>query len=442
MPKHLFLLMGILCLLGGPVAVLAQGPGQRAYLAGENFRKQNKCLDAISQYDEAIRAEPSNYKYYFQRGKCEYQLDRVEEAVVSFQATIDYRPDFTPAYSLLAKIYKDQKDYPNAIYHYEQAARYERDGGRKVQYLLLLVNLLLKEDRVVDARRHIETARDIDPTNPNILFYTAEIATLGEDWDGARRAYEKALESDRLKSASPTEQAKYYYGLGVALSKLGDSAGARRAWNKANFGPYKALIAQQVTETSHVHYYKVAVSYYLNGEYEEAEAFIEEALALQRDFSSAYILKGKIAYKTGNASRAISYYQQAMEMEKAPEKKAKILRMIALLQLNQNDYSGTLNTLGQMQQVLPQASNTSEYLSLQARAEYGARRYQDAVNTLQELLKGGVDTKSRAKYSFMLGMAARQAGQPDLAREAFQNAMYGPYKPAAKAELDKLGERG
>ena len=51
----------------------AQGPGKRAYLAAENLRKQNKCRDALTQYDEAIKMEPNNYKYYFQRGKCEYK---------------------------------------------------------------------------------------------------------------------------------------------------------------------------------------------------------------------------------------------------------------------------------------------------------------------------------------------------------------------------------
>ncbi|RMG60471.1 MAG: hypothetical protein D6722_20840 [Bacteroidetes bacterium] len=441
MPKHLILLT-VLVSISFSTGLWAQGPGKRAYMAAENFRKQNKCQDAIMQYDEAIKAEPTNYRYYFQRGKCEYKLNRIEEAINSFQFTIDYQADFTPAYSLLAKIYKDQKDYANAVYNYEQAARYERNSGRKVQYLLLLVNLLLKEERVADARRHIERARDLDPTNPNILFYTAEIATLSEDWEGARRAYEKALTSDRLKEASPTEQAKYYYGLGVALSKLGDSAGARRAWSKANFGPYKDLIAQQVMQASHVHYYKVAVSYYLNGEYEEANAFVDEALALQRNFSSGYILKGKIAYKSGNARQALTHYQRAMEMEANPQKKAKILRMMAQMQLADDNYADALSTLAQITEVIPQAANSSDLLSLKARAEYGARRYAEATTTLQALMNTGLDTKARAKYSFMLGMAARRTGDMELAREAFQNAMYGPYKPAAKAELDKLPSRG
>ena len=210
-----------------PLTMLGQGPGKRAYLAAENLRKQNKCRDAINQYDEAIKLEPANYKYYFQRGKCEYKLKEFNMAKESFKSTVEYKRNFTPAYSLLAKIYKNEKDYANAVYYYEEAARYESNSGRKVQYKLLLVNLLLKEGRISDARNHIEEAKRIDPTNPNILFYNGEILGMQKNWNAARREYERALESERLKAAAPAEKAKYYYGLGVALSNLGDNAGAK-----------------------------------------------------------------------------------------------------------------------------------------------------------------------------------------------------------------------
>jgi len=134
--------------LGFCIQMIAQGPGQASYLQAENLRKQNNCRDAIQKYDEAIRLEPGNYKYYFQRGKCQYTMKDIDMAIASFKATVDYQPNFTPAYSLLAKIYKTQSDFDNAIYYYEQAARYESNTKRKVQYQLLRVNLRHKQDRV------------------------------------------------------------------------------------------------------------------------------------------------------------------------------------------------------------------------------------------------------------------------------------------------------
>lgn len=429
-----------LLLVGFGLQSFAQGPGNASYLQAENLRKQNNCRDAIMKYDEAIRLEPGNYKYYFQRGKCQYTMKDVEMAINSFKATVQYQPNFTPAYSLLAKIYKTENDFDNAIYYYEQAARYENNSKRKVQYQLLLVNLLLKEDRVYDAKRHIDEARRLDPENPNILYYSAEIDVQDGRWAEAKEAYETALSSERLASSPPAELAKYYYGLGLCLSNLGDAAGAQRAWAKANFGPYRQLIQQQMLKTNHVYYYKIAVSYYLNGEYSEAETYIAKALELQRNFSSAFVLKGKIAQKQNNIRQAIQYYEQAIENEPNPAKKMKMYSLIANLQLNNNDAYGALSTITDALSVDSRGSASLYYLK--AKAEYSSGRHNEAISTLNRLLEAGVDTKSKARYSFMLGMASKKIGDYEAAKEAFRNAMYGPYKPAAKIELTKLEERG
>ncbi|MEM8892726.1 MAG: tetratricopeptide repeat protein, partial [Bacteroidota bacterium] len=134
----------------------SQGPGRAYFEKGENFRKQSKCKEAIDSYNQAIRQEPSNYKYYFMMAKCQLQLKYIEEAKNSLEATVEYQPKFTSAYSLLAKIYKGEEDYDQAIYNYEQAARWSSDKKKKIQYELLLVNLLIKQDREEEARRHID----------------------------------------------------------------------------------------------------------------------------------------------------------------------------------------------------------------------------------------------------------------------------------------------
>ncbi len=426
--------------LGFCIQMIAQGPGQASYLQAENLRKQNNCRDAIQKYDEAIRLEPGNYKYYFQRGKCQYTMKDIDMAITSFKATVDYQPNFTPAYSLLAKIYKTESDFDNAIYYYEQAARYESNTKRKVQYQLLLVNLLLKQDRVYDAKRHIDEARRIDPENPNILYYSAEIDVQDGRWAEAKQAYETALGSDRLSSSPPAELAKYYYGLGLCMSNLGDAAGAQRAWAKANFGPYRQLIQQQMLKTNHVYYYKIAVSYYLNGEYSESETYIAKALDLQRNFSSAFILKGKIAQKQNNVRQAIQFYEQAIEHEANPAKKMQMYAMIANLQLNNDDSYGALSTINNA--LVLDSRGSAKLYYLKAKAEYSSGRNNEAISTLERLLEAGVDTKSKARYSFMLGMAAKKVSDYDKAKEAFKNAMFGPYKPAAMTELTKLEERG
>ncbi len=434
--KLYLLLLFLTILILTPMQSVAQNtPGRAAFIQGENMRKQNRCQDAIDKYMEAISAEPQNYKYFFAKGKCEYKLQNMEAAKESFRRTVEYRENYSPAYSLLAKIFRDEGKVDDAIYYYEQAAKYERSDSRKLQYKLLVINLLLKEDRTYDARRHIDEARELDPTNPKILYYTAELAAQDEDWRRAKDDYELALNSDELKSASPAVKAKYYYGLGLAYSNLGDNENARKAWAKANFGPYKNMIQQQMQQTSHVYFYKIAISYYMNGEYEESEKYIEKALELQRDFSSAFILRGKIEKKRGNISRAIQNYEDAIQLEKDPARRAKMYSLVASLQLSNNDSYGALASIDRALDANP---NNSNLLYMRAKAEYGSGRFSDAINTLDKLLSAGVDTRSKARYNFMKGMAARKAGDMDIAKKAFEEARYGPYKPAASIELDKL----
>lgn len=432
---YLLLLFACILILIPSQSIAQTSPGRAAFIQGENMRKQNRCQDAIDKYNEAISAEPKNYKYFFARGKCEYKLKQIEDAKESFRRTVEERENYSPAYSLLAKIYRDEGKVDDAIFYYEQAARYERSDSRKLQYKLLVINILLKEDRTYDARRHIDEAREIDPSNPKILYYTAELAAQDEDWRRAKDDYELALNSEELKSASPAEKAKYYYGLGLAYSNLGDNENARKAWAKANFGPYKNMIQQQLQQTSHVYFYKIALSYYLNGEFEESETYISKALELQRDFSSAFILRGKIEKKRGNMSRAIQFYEDAIDLEKDPARKAKMYSLVASLQLSNNDSYGALASIGRALDANP---NNSSLLFMQAKAEYGSGRYTDAIATLDKMLSAGVDTRTKARYNFMKGMAARRAGDLDIAKKAFEEARYGPYKPAASIELDKL----
>ena len=51
------------------VGAMAQSPGRQAFMKAENLRKGKRYQEAIESYDEAIRLEPGNYRYYFSKGK-------------------------------------------------------------------------------------------------------------------------------------------------------------------------------------------------------------------------------------------------------------------------------------------------------------------------------------------------------------------------------------
>ncbi|MCB9231808.1 MAG: tetratricopeptide repeat protein [Bacteroidia bacterium] len=416
----------------------AQNPGKAAYVQGENLRKQNKCDEAVLKYQEAFKLEPENYRYSFAEGKCYYKLKQYDLAISAFEKTASAKPDFTAAYSILAKIYTRQKDYGKAIEYYDLAAKYEDNKDRKVSYKLLIVQMLLQDGKTNEAMSHISEAKAIDPQNLKILYYDAKISNKNGDYENAKSSM--LVATPQLKDAPPAKSAPYFYELGYAYNQLGDYQGAKAAWDNANFGPYKSLIAQQLSKNSPAYFYKTAVSYFTAGEYSQAESQISNALELQNDFPPATILQGKIAKKQGNLSQAASYFNQAANSESDPEKKAQLLMYALTTQVDAGDFSGALSTANN---VLASSPGNTTAMFIKAQAQYKMGQYSSSISTLESLLSNpSLDAMSKAKYNFTLGMAAKNNMDTEKAKNAFKNAMGGPFKPAAKAELDLLLGKG
>jgi tetratricopeptide (TPR) repeat protein len=438
MKAHKFTSLLLLFLLSFFKISIAQPPtgsGRQAFLQAEEMRKQNKCADAINRYEEAIKAEPNNYKYWFQKGLCEQKEKRIDIAKQSFTKSIELNKEFTPAYAQMAKIFKDEKDIENTISFYEQAANNEKQPGRKVQYELILVNLLIKQDKVFDAKRHWEEAQKLDPNNIKVHYYAGEIKAADNDWAGAKEDYLKATEVPEFNALPPAEKAQYYYALGLSYNKLNDLENAKKAWSKASIGPFKQLIEQQLMKSNHQYYYKVAASYYLNDEFDDAEVNIQKALEINPTFSAAHVLRGRIARKKNDLRGAAENYERAIEAEKEQANKAKLYVALSQIQMLDNNFTSALSSLEEAIAAIPGNKNL-QYM--RAKAQYGAGRYADAIRSAEELISSSTDQKAKARFSFLLGVAAKRNGDKDKAKVGFQGAMFGSFKPAARIELDKL----
>lgn len=431
-----YCLLFLIFLPFGQIQGLAQG--KTAYQQAEIFRKENKFPQAIKKYNEAISREPDNYKYYFQKGRSEFALKRYAYARASFQKTIELRANFASGYAWQAKTAKALNMTEDAIANYELAAEYESNKPVQLQYYLLLINLLVEEEEIEKAKMTLLDAEKLTSSNENILYFKGKIAEKEERWEDAQKLYETALTSKGLKGASDGAKAKFYYGLGLARKELGDEKGAQEAWEKAQFGPFQQLIAQQNEENGPAYAYRAALSYYFNEEYEEAKEYANRVIELKKDYSGAYILLAKIEDKLGHTDEAINYYSQAINLEKDPVKKANAQMDLASLHLKDNRPGSALTTIQQAKATEARLMKSLKFLAIQARAEYNSGNFDDAVRSLEMLLQANLDSKKKAKYSFLLGMAAKKAGEIDKAREAFKNALYGPYKPAAEIELKEL----
>lgn len=427
---HYLFLLVFLTSLG--VSAMAQSPGRSAYVKAENLRKSKRYEEAIVKYDEAIKAEPGNYRYYFSQGKCYYAMKNYDLALSSFEETVEYKKDFVFAYTLIAKIYRKKGEKANAIYYYDLAFQNEGDPNRKVGYKMEAVKLLLQDGKTEEAQQHLAEVKQVAPENLNILYFDAKISNQNGDHQRALSNMQTA--TAQLENVPPAKSAKYWYELGYAYNQLDDYQNAQKAWEKAYFGRYKTLIDRERSKNSPSYFYRMAVSYYSVGNYDESREQIDKVLQLQNNFSAAYMLMGRMAKKQGNYNSAVENYRSAASFEQDPNKKVKLQMMLTALQLDAGDFSGALSSAND---ILGSQPNNNRVKFYKAQAQYQMGQYGGSISTLEALLNDASDAKSKAKYNFVLGMAAKNT-DVERAKVAFKAAMVGPYKPAAKNELDKL----
>jgi tetratricopeptide (TPR) repeat protein len=429
----LHLLLTLIFCCATALSVLGQGPGKNAYMQAENLRKTKRYAEAVQKYDEAIKLEAGNYRYFFARGKCYYEMKEYDLALSSFEESIEYKKDNVFAYTLIAKIYRRKNDNANAVYYYDLAFQHEQDPKRKVSYKMEAIKLLLQDGKTADAQKHLQEVKAVEPDNPNILYFDAKISNENGDYENARKNMEVA--TTKLEGQPPAQAAKFWYELGYACNKLGDYACSSKSWEKAYFGKYKALIDREKSINSPAFYYRIAMSYYTAGDYDRSREQINKSIELQNNFSAAYLLMGKIDKKQGNYNEAIQNYKKAANFEEDPTKKAKLLTNLGSLQVDAGDYSGAL---GSINEALSKQTGNPQLTYLKSLCQYHLGQYESAISGLEALSLSTQDAGAKAKYSFLIGMCAKNT-DVEKAKAAFKSAAGGaPFKAASKVELDKL----
>jgi Tfp pilus assembly protein PilF len=109
-----------------------RGEPQRARTDAYNERaiawSHKKDIDrAIADYDEAIRLEPTHFRYY-ERGELWGKKRNFDRAIADYGEAIRLNPDYRIAYSSRAGAYMSKQDYDRAIADYNRVISFNPDS--------------------------------------------------------------------------------------------------------------------------------------------------------------------------------------------------------------------------------------------------------------------------------------------------------------------------
>jgi tetratricopeptide (TPR) repeat protein len=426
------MVMAVVWTLAIPFATFAQDEATMVFNRAEHLRKSNNLIAAIDEYERAIALDGSNPRFPFSKGMCYVTLKDFENAVLAFEQTVKLKPDFVPAYTMLAKCYESLDRFMKVEEALDKAFQHDTDIAKRLKYKESIIQIFIKQENYDRALRHVNDAKAAAPGDPEMLYFEAMINNKKGNYEQAKKAMLSVTAT--LTTKEPQRIAKYYYELGFAYNKLGEYEKSGEAFNLANFGPYKPLIAK----LSPQYYMSAALCYLKLNDFEKCKELLQTALKMQHNFSQAYMMLANIAKMEADQSEAIKIFQQALKAETDAQRQAKIYQSLAQLQLENGKFQDAIKSAEAYLKIDEKDYNV---MFIQAMAHYKLKNYKQAV-TLFDRLAGwvGLDLETKSKHEFALGIVYKEMKNYDMARQAFKRAQGGSFKTVAAMAEEEIAQ--
>ena len=343
--KKRILFIGLSCLISG--FVFAQTP-HKFYKIADSLAKQGKYEKAIPYYNQALKLDQSNEKYFRGRGYSYIELNKLKQGEADYKKALQINPDCSNCYMNLARVAANreqldtafslltialEKDSKNASAYYYRARikAYQGDTFEALFDYNKAIELRPKEPVFIFARgklnaqmrqnyaaeRDFNTAIALDSSNVEFLYGRAELFRMN-------RTLEKALiDLNKCLQINPKD-AHFYTSKGRVLSDMGRYQQSIKALNKS----------LQIEPKQYAAYlYRATVKYRMEdmdgacadnrkgiklATQMKAEENVIQHMQTQLDNicdvskASYYYQRGIAAYNKNNFTRSIQYYNQGL----------------------------------------------------------------------------------------------------------------------------------
>jgi pentatricopeptide repeat protein len=422
-------------LFGMNVYAQVSDPVMLFFNNAEKFRVQGNLKEAIEDYNHALAISDTASRIHYTKGLCHYQLKDYENAAKSFEKTVTLVPNNFQAYNALLRVYADVKDTDKMVGTLNRMSAAADKPDQKLDFKLRAVQTYIQLERYKDADPLAKEALKIKPEDNDVLYYNAQINNKMGNYELAKKDMEKV--TTKVASVNdPKITAKYWYELGYSLHHLGQYDKADNAFVKADFGPFKALIAKLKPG----YYYNVANCYYMIYDYTTAQSMLHTALKIDKSYAQANVLLADMAIKEEHHHKGIHFYKLALSEQQTPDKShEKIYATLIETLINAKKYSEAITTADECLSKFPGNRNV---MFMKAMSLYKENKNQDAVALMEEILKdSAISPIEKLQYSFALGTIYSSVGDVEKAKNALKEAGKGPFQNAAQYAYELLTEQ-
>jgi tetratricopeptide (TPR) repeat protein len=159
------------------------------YLTGLAYEAQGKTEEAISAYEQALRANPNLVDALISQADLLRIRSRFDEAAPRYEKVLEREPDNYDALYGLGSCFHFRGDYEKGKEYFRQAL--EQDPSSATAHLALGITLL-RTDQVNEAAAHLERAAELEPEMDQAYLMLGQAYRRQGLMDKAREVLRKA----------------------------------------------------------------------------------------------------------------------------------------------------------------------------------------------------------------------------------------------------------
>ncbi|HXB39026.1 MAG TPA: tetratricopeptide repeat protein [Bacteroidia bacterium] len=222
---------------------------------------------------------------------------RYKEAIKLYEKAVKKRNNFPEAYNKMAFCFMELKDFANAQKNLELTLKYNPDNFNCTKYLGRVCYL---NKKYPEAKKYYDEASGLDPADPELMCFIAELRAFGQDDKGAIELYNQVLFAQENYALAYLDRGLLKYKLKQYSYAIKDIEQGIKLFRYTN-------IEDEV-------YTNLAQAKFETGDYKGAIKVFDTLIKRNSKNEFAYTYRGAAKIEVNDFSAAISDLEEAIKL--------------------------------------------------------------------------------------------------------------------------------